>query len=122
MSNDYWIENDLVKHGKDSLNTIQCNEDPNSFVCYLYMENQKYFITDLMTKLHCTLSTKVKFKGANRPQNNKKTCLQISAKKYLYSAQLKYIFVFIDELHSTTTSTLIEFKDIGLVPSELKQG
>ena len=123
MSRDQWIENDLVKHGKSGLNTFQVNEDPGALLCYLYMENQKYFITDLATRLHATLSTKVKFKGASRPPNNASRCLPMSVRKYLYSAQLKYVFIFIDEVHvGSEAKNLIDFERIGLVPSGLRQG
>ena len=114
-----WIGNDLRIHQTD-LNKLQKNTDPSKFHCWIYMENQKYFITDLECKLQATLSTKVKFKQ-NRPQNNKQNCIQVSIKKYFYSAQLKFIFIFIDEIEIISKG-LASFKDIDLVLGNLKNG
>lgn len=117
--NSFWIENDLLVH-KTHLNTLQTNENSNSFVCWLYMENQKFYITDLEFKLQSTLSNKVKFKQ-NKPQNNKQNCIKVSIKKYFYSAQLKFIFIYIDELEIKSQS-LVNFSEIKLVPAQLKNG
>lgn len=98
----YWIEKDLTQHKFESyvnLNVMQKNNDFDSRVCWLYMERQKYYITDLNCKLQASFNpSKIKFKQNKEQKLNKQNCLKISIKQYFYSSQLKFMFIFIDDI------------------------
>jgi hypothetical protein len=124
--NDIWIEQDL--HSQTILNRNKCSDDTKLYNCWIYKENEKYFITDSQTKLPVNITSFTLRKYKKNFDKHKFS--YVSLKKFFYSSmqnyKLKektmYIILVIEELELKVETEIENEITKDLDTNKLEQG